>query len=553
MVQFSRRNFLGAVGVGATGMVAGSALAGCSGSSGSGSGGSGSGGDYELPTYQPAPEFDVQPFHVTDTPGMENVYTENPQSYFSSVEGTPGSGGTITTFQLTWGDPPKKLEDNPYWQELNSRLGVDFQPGFVPQPVFDEKFSTMLASGDVPDLVFLNDQSAVNLQGVRDGAFADLSEVFSGDNILKWPNLAARKENVWKASLKNGRIYQIPSIVWNISNVITMRTDLLEQTSVGTAPTNADELFTALKEVSDLGHGASGQKVYGINKYEFPMWRWIFKTGPDWQFDASGKLVHVSETENYRTMLTWLANAWKEGIFDPAAMSTNEADIVSGTGLKYDPVWGTFSAPEFDTREGDIPGSKWDWLDIPGFDGSAPIITRNVPYGKSTCISAEAAKDEDRLHEILNVLDYLSAPFGSEELFFIVNGIEGHNFDYDGDGNPVINEDTRNELGVNYVGVGSGDNSYRAHVSTVDRAERFTTVLENMAQNSISRDLEGFETESMTFVTKGAQLKMQWEDYERGVISGRESVDDIDSFISNYMSQGGEQIRTEYTEVLDAQ
>ncbi|GAB4004894.1 hypothetical protein GCM10029992_51190 [Glycomyces albus] len=117
----------------------------------------------------------------------------------------------------------------------------------------------------------------------------------------------------------------------------------------------------------------------------------------------------------------------------------------------------------------------------------------------------------------------------------------------------MINEETRNELGVNYVGVTSGDNSYRAHVSTVDRAERFTTVLENMAQHSIVRDLEGFETESSTFVTKGAQLQMQWEDFERGVISGRESVDALDSFISEYMSAGGEQVRTEYTEVLDAQ
>ncbi|GAB4004891.1 hypothetical protein GCM10029992_51180 [Glycomyces albus] len=406
MVEFSRRNFLGAFGVGAGGMVTGSALTGCSGGSGS----SAAGGDYDMPTYQAAPDLDVQPFHVTETPGMVDVYTEDPQTYFKSVKSTPGSGGTVTTFQLTWGDPPKKLEENPYWEELNERLGVSFEPQFVPQPVFDEKFSTMLASGEVPDLIFMNDQSAVNLQGIRDGAFADLSEVLSGDNVLKWPNLAAREENVWKASLKEGRIFQIPSIVWNISNVIAMRTDLLEQTGIGTAPKDADELFTALKEVSDLGHGPGGQQVYGINKYEFPMWRWIFKTGPDWQLDSSGKLLHVSETENYREMLTWLSNAWNEGIFDPAAMTTNAADIVSGTALKYDAVWPTFSSPDFATREADIPGSKWDWLDIPGFDGDGPIITRNIPYGKSTCLSHRLLEDEDRLTEVLNVLDYLSAP-----------------------------------------------------------------------------------------------------------------------------------------------
>ncbi|MEU5871722.1 hypothetical protein AB0A73_09200 [Glycomyces sp. NPDC047369] len=545
MAEFSRRRLLGAVGAAAAAATVGSTAA-CSGSAGGATG-----GDYDIPTFQAAPELDVQPYFTSNTPGMESVYTEPVKTFFKSVEREPASGGTVTSFQLTWGDPSTPLEDNPYWQELNERLGVSFEPQFVPQPVFDQKFATMLASGEVPDLVFVNDQSAVNLQGIRDGAFADLSETLSGDNILKWPNLAARKEEIWKASLKDGRIYQIPSIVWALTNLPTVRTDLAGQTSVGLAPANADELLTVLKEVTALGTGPGGQQVYGVNKYEPVMWRRLFKVGPDWQLNGDGDLVHATETENYKAMLEWLAQAWAEGVFDPVAMTTNPADIISGSALTWEAVSGTFTTPDgLVLKERDLPGATWDYFNMPGFDGSEQLVVRNIPYGRSTCVSAAAAEDEDRLTEILNVLDYFSAPYGSEEALFIGSGIEGRHYDFDANGIPVATGEHVTELGVQYVGVTSGDNSYRGHPNQAPWAESFSQVMESMAQNSIDRPLTGLEGSSDTFVTKGAQLQTLWDDYERGVVTGRESAGDLQSFVSNYMSQGGTQVRDEYAQAL---
>jgi putative aldouronate transport system substrate-binding protein len=550
MAELSRRTLIGAAGAAAAAAAVGATAAGCS----DNGAGPAAGGDYDLPTYQPAPDLDVQPYYATETPGMEDVYTEQVRTYFKSVERGPGSGGTVTSFQLTWGDPATPLEDNPYWQELNERLGVGFEPQFVPQPVFYEKFATMLASGEVPDLVFVDDQNAVNLQGIRDGAFADLSETFSGDGILKWPNLAARKEEIWRAGLKDGRIYQIPSVVWNLTNVPTMRTDLVDRTSIGRAPKDADELFTMLKEVSALGSGPGGQQVYGLNKYDPSvalMFQRLFKTGPEWQQNDAGDLVHMVETENYRAMLEWLARAWAEGLFDPVSMSPTPTDIVSGAALRYDAVGSAISALGLPQWEKDLPGATYDFFDMPGFDGSAQLAVRNIPYGRSTCVSAAAAQDADRLAEILDVLDYLSAPYGSEEHMFIANGIEGRHFDFDEHGIPVPIADTQIEKGVQYVGVVSGDNSYRVHPDAAAWTDSFVTVMEALAQHSVVRPLEGLEGASQTFVTKGAQLKQLLADFENGVITGRESIDGLDAFVGDYMSQGGTQIRDEYTRALE--
>jgi len=550
-VEFSRRKLLGAVGAAAAAATVGATAAGCS-DNGTGPG---AGGDYDLPTFQPAPELDVQPYFTSETPGMESVYTDTVKTFFKSVDREPGSGGKVTAFQLTWGDPATPLEENTYWQELNERLGTSYEPQFVPQPVFDQKFATMLASGDVPDLVFVNDQSAGNLQGIRDGAFADLSETFSGDNILKWPNLAARKEEIWNASLKDGRIYQVPSIVWALTNLPTMRTDLVDQTSIGRAPKDADQLFTMLKEVSALGTGPGGQKVYGLNKYDphpgtASMFQRLFKTGAEWQLNGDGDLVHITQTENYKAMLEWLARAWAEGIFDPVSMSPTATDIVSGAALRYDAVGPAIGATGLSQWEADLPGAKYDFFDMPGFDGSSQVVVRNVPYGRSTCVSAAAAEDEDRLTEILNVLDYLSAPYGSEEQYFIMNGTEGVHHTVDEHGIPIVNPDSMIDLSVQYVGVTSGDNSYRLHPNAAPWADSFVAVMESLAQNSIARPLEGLEAASQTFVTKGAQLKQLWTDFENGVITGRESVNDLQSFVDNFMSQGGNQVQAEYTQAL---
>src|SRR5699024_6118828 len=151
-----------------------------------------------------------------------------------SVDRDPDDGGdTVTTFQLMWGTPPVDREQNEYWQELEKRLGVTFEPQFVPAPTFDSKFSTMLASGNIPDLVFVDDQSATQLQSIGDGALADIAKVLMSAGIQNGQNLAARSADSWQAALKNRRIFQILAAIARITNLVDMRRDALVETSIG--------------------------------------------------------------------------------------------------------------------------------------------------------------------------------------------------------------------------------------------------------------------------------------------------------------------------------
>lgn len=554
MTTTSRRRFLagslglsGALALGATG---------CSALSGEGGGGAGAASDASspatLPTQIEAQMPDVEPFHVAEQEAMADVYIDNPSEFFQSVDRDPADGtDTITTFQLMWGTPPIDREDNPYWQELEKRLGVTFEPQFVPAPTYDSKFSTMLASGSIPDLVFVNDQSAAQLQAIRDGAFADLSEVLGGDAIEQWPNLAARTPDIWQASLKQGRIFQIPSVVARITNHVVMRRDVFEETSIGPEPQDADELLTALTEMS--GTTKDGQKIYGFTNVpdNRQLFYRLFRVGAEWQLDDSGKLVHMTETKNYAEMLTWLNAAWKAGVFDPNSL-TPEADSTAWrSGLSYEAISNTFGGSLFADAAEQHLGTELDFFSLPGFDGTAPLIIQNIPYGRSTAISAEVAQDEDRLHRVLDVLDYLSAPWGSEEHQFVTGGIEGRHWEFGELNIPVGIDDHAEELGVQYVGVESGRTRYGAHPDSVDLAERFTQYMEQVVENSETRVLEGLESDSATFISKGPQLSQSLQDFENDVITGRSEPGALADFVSSYLSSGGEDIRGEYETALE--
>src|SRR5699024_12147676 len=98
--------------------------------------------------------------------------------------------------------------------------------------------------------------------------------------------------------------------------------------------------------------------------------------------------------------------------------------------LSYAAVTETYGGSLFADAAEQHDGAELDYFSLPGFDGTAPLIIQNVPYGRSTAISSAAAEDEERLHRVLNALDYLSAPWASEENAFIGRGIEGRQWEY---------------------------------------------------------------------------------------------------------------------------
>jgi putative aldouronate transport system substrate-binding protein len=161
-----------------------------------------------------------------------------------------------------------------------------------------------------------------------------------------------------------------------------------------------------------------------------------------------------------------------------------------------------------------------------------------------TGISVDSA---DRAAALLDVLNYLAAPFGSAEHIFKNYGVEGvHHTLVEGD--PVLNDKGQSEtqLGLKYVGEGPWVN-YVPGKPEVAQAQFdaqsavVPTAIPNPASTLFS------ETQSR----KGSQIGSALGSVETDILQGREPVSTWTEAVERWKRDGGDQIRDELSEAYE--
>src|SRR5690606_8988458 len=126
---------------------------------------------------------------ISDIEGVSPAYSQYPREQARSVDGTPGSGGEVSTFQVLFQAPPPS--DNPWLTEFDRRLGVQLKATYGAGDSYGQKLQTLMASGDLPDITFVvREASPAVVKPMQQGAFTDLSDILAGSGIDPYPNLA---------------------------------------------------------------------------------------------------------------------------------------------------------------------------------------------------------------------------------------------------------------------------------------------------------------------------------------------------------------------------
>src|SRR5699024_539813 len=280
-----------------------------------------------LPTYvePPVPEGGI----ASEVEGMPMIFTSPVQEYFTSVEEPPGSGDEVTTFQVLWRAPPRPREQNDYWQQLEERLTVTFTPTLTAADGYNDKFSTTIASGTVPDLSFVQDTDAIGQRALADRAVADLTEVLAGASILQWPDLANRSAHAWKVSAKNGPIYGVPSENPFVTNFPLVRGDLMRLAGHGSMGSTTEEWLQVMSDIAGLG-SAHGKQIWGmatIGGNEQAMFEWMFRAGTTWQLDDDGKITNVLMTDAFEQVMEFEKQLWDAGVIHPDGIGGELGDL----------------------------------------------------------------------------------------------------------------------------------------------------------------------------------------------------------------------------------
>ncbi|MGG1519208.1 extracellular solute-binding protein [Paenibacillus oryzisoli] len=200
---------------------------------------------------------------------------------------------TEISIMTNFSTPEPPGADNVIVQEIGKRTNTKLNIQWVSSNNYAEKTKVTLASGDIPDLMFVSDPfDPLVMQMAKEGAFWELTP----ELIKAYPNLAAYPSAVWENSkMQDGKNYGIPAVRpmggWSFFNI---RKDWLDKLGMK-MPENMDELFETMKAFTYNDPDGNGkQDTFGLagNQGSFLFEPLFNSTQGKWKL-KDGKLTHI--------------------------------------------------------------------------------------------------------------------------------------------------------------------------------------------------------------------------------------------------------------------
>ena len=499
------------------------------------------GGGVPLPAYQPTHG------RTPDLPGtgkgVQAAFFNYPDHLVTTVPTRPGSGAPITAMAVTYSPP---VAVSAYRNAVNDALGAPVTFSFVTQPDYGTRFATVTAGDNLPDLIQI--PQFANLPLVADFLHArcvDLSDRLSGSGVTRYPNLAAIPTASWRNARVSGRLYGVP-VARNVFNRATFyRKDIVDSRRLA-LPRTADEFLAFCKELTDprAGHYAIGGFVSGaINPLLLLLITGMFGVPNQWRKNSDGSLTHYVETAEFTDAVAYTRTLWQAGVFHPdtPSMQQSQAQALIGNGTvaiheNGNPAWTTLLAqyrkidknflldalPPFGHNGG---GGSW-WLQNGSFS--------------YTAISAKA---QARVDELLGVLNYCAAPFGSKEYDLLKFGVPGIHHTNTATG-PVLTDQGTKEVYTSYQYLADGLEPLFDAAHRTQFTEPCYAWEKHIAAVGVDDPTVGLY--SPTASRRGNTLNTMINDEITSVVVGRKDMSALRTMVQTWRGSGGADIRKEY-------
>ncbi|MDO5084012.1 hypothetical protein EII34_09905 [Arachnia propionica] len=507
----------------------------------------------QWPTHVPPPV--VEGGRASALPGVPTLHTTPLTTLTQAAATPPGDGGELTTFQILWGTPPQDDAQNQWLQELNTRLNVTYRATLAPGGSYNDRFATLLASGDLPDLMFVQDTTPQGLQGVTDGALNDLTDLLAGDNILAWPHLAHIRTETWQRSSKHGRILGIPNEDPVLTRFPAVRSDALTAIGATDLGTTAEEFRERFIEMGRLGvlHGKQFHPMLDLSAMT-EIVEWMFGIGPEWQLDDGGRLRSKYQHPRYVEVVEYLRRFWDGGTVHPDPTASNRTETLDNgqIGFNRDSYNAFFLDSQLRKLRESTPGADLTFFVPPAAKDADLTVVSTEGWWGIVGISSRIT-DQARIRQLLDILNWFRSPYGTTEYRFINDGIEGVHHTVAADGTVTRTRDTTaqaDHAALSWLGVSPVNNTYLIPPDLADKADNFFTCVETLAKDPVSSPVLGLvsETASRSSGTRGSVR----DDYLVGMLYGRRPVTDYPDFVAAWLKAGGQEALDDYQARHDA-
>ncbi|MGD7704815.1 ABC transporter substrate-binding protein [Microlunatus sp. Y2014] len=535
--NLTRRALLG------TGLAAGAGLAlaacqtgGSEGTGGSGGGGGAGSGEFTYPAHVPydGPEPELAPDPTSGVPAGYQTFPDPAPS----TGRVPLELSAPVEFLVQGIAPAVPRDRNEWWRLWEKNLGTEMKVSAVDSTAYTQKFQTAVAGDLLGDLSQIP-PSLPQLPALLEKMFVDLTPYLSGDAVTKYPNLANMAPTAWQMGVIDQRLWGIPQPRIAAGSVLMTQGDIFEAKGIDVDPQlNSGEDFLDLcREVTDRDRG-----VFAIG--QVPQ-NWTVPAimealeGPHGWYEENGTYISAYASPEYLQALEIVKKMWDEGLIHP-----NSYSDLGSTAVWFDGGITAMFAQNFASLQGRKSSAKFNvgGVVMPKWEGggAAPKHLGVPAYGAT--VGLKKTDDENRIDELLRVLDYIASPFGTQEFLAVNYGVEGRQWTI-ADNQLVVDKDAPKEVisGPSYAGAQSARDIY------VPNQPEATKQLHDYCSQVIPTGVvnPGTGVYSETNVTDGANEMSKLNDLMGAIIQGREQLSAWEPAVAAWREKVGNKIGEE--------
>lgn len=496
-------------------------------------------GNVVLPSYVPV-EL-IEP----DLPGSEEVlpgyfaYPRDPQKVFDSP---PGEGlDSIDIMYISFLPSPGSAEKNSFWGQLQEDIGTTVKLVPIASGDYPDKFQTMIAGGELPGIMNMPTSAVPDQPQMMEKLFADLGPMLSGDAVKEFPYLANIPSFSWRGCKANGTIQAIPQHRSKTGDVLFYRADIFAEKGIDPEPQTWDEFIAVLDALTDrdagtfafsnvskmhnrilkMMGGPNGWSESGgvfSSQYDDPAYRESLALMPD----LVKKYAHPDSRSATYAMFREFFFSGVNGLLDDGAagweLYVRALKSADKLGLMRPPKYeGGGQAPNFAGK---------------GFQGIT-MINKNL--------------EGDQLRAALNVMNFLAAPIGSAEHLRRKFGVEGQDYEWEGD-LPVLTEAGQQSfIDLQYI----VDSPLTLGPGPQGEVEAQYEWHSEDSKDLIEDPTIGLYSD--TSARKSGTIGREISDIVTGIYYGRNKLEEFDKALEKWHKAGGDTIAEEYAAAFAAE
>jgi putative aldouronate transport system substrate-binding protein len=518
------------------------------------------GSKLQLPTYVPFKGI------TPDVPGTDLIpdgYQTYPKNPAQSVATPPGDGGEVTVAGETF-LTLIPFDQNTLWQQLNKAMNLKLNLNLAP---FSDwafgKFQALVAGNDLPDITMIPIGGVIpDLPSFLEAKIQDLTPFVSGDAIKEYPNLAAQPTIGWKGMVYNNKIFAVPIAQSQFYWGLWGHQEWLEAMKLDW-PKSAADFRQTMKTVTNpqtakwgIGFEVGNRYAYGNTNVGGQLWPAMMGAPNNWGVNSSGKWTKDWETDQFKQGIQLAHDVYADGSFDPdTTYTTPTAGDAFQSGRFLFRFSNALDVNSYDA--GSVPvhrimttqNPEWKVRLAPPIPGQAGGKGQyNFGPGNFGLIILKK-NSSDRIKKLLKVIDYICAPFGSQEYLNVWYGVKDQDFQFDANGNPIRTaQGIRNQ--ISWQGVMGNPPPVLFDSQRKDFAPNMNAALKLLGSVGVQDPTVGLY--SATNQKQGFLLQTKFADGLIDIIVGRRPISDYEQLLADWRSGGGDSIRSEYEQAYAA-